>query len=490
MLDKVQVTPVSTTNEVRTSPSCNAPKPMRERRAFGYSPKPLLPRTLKEAHQLADIIHRSKLAPRGFETPESCLVGILYGMEVGLSPIAALQRMAIIDGRPTIWGDAALALVQASGLLVSFREELVDMGTNIGFVATCTVTRHGRNEPVTRTFSVDDAKRAGLWQKTGPWSQYPKRMLAMRARAFALRDAFPDVLAGLYLREEIEPSEQIVPSQQITSEYPVGKTKPENATPPVQPKSKKPNDPEPVQSDGSPRRAPPPPVIEQVAVDPRDHIEKDANALITLFDDALCCAFDPETLEEIREEFQPKIDRLAKTHIEQAGRVFLKHEGRVAGINISPSGQPQTVNQLMETKNYPDGNNTPPNHPSQDSLQVKLPSVSRRRPTKGFVSSRIRPIGLLALNARQRLFALQDDSNPQDGTDDHTKTHPLADVNNLISPNTSMFALQHARTQPEPSVLLTSQHPDALSPQHQTVGQSEPALTASKVSDPVHTADQ
>ena len=58
MLDKVQVTHVPTTNEVLNAPPCKAPKPTRERRAFGYSPKPLLPRTLKEAHQLADIIHR------------------------------------------------------------------------------------------------------------------------------------------------------------------------------------------------------------------------------------------------------------------------------------------------------------------------------------------------------------------------------------------------------------------------------------------------
>jgi len=145
-------------------------------------------------------------------------VGILYGMEVGLSPIAALQRMAIIDGRPTIWGDAALALVQASGLLISIREEIQEdatQATGNRLTAICTVTRNSRAEPVTKTFSVEDAKRAGLWQKPGPWTDYPKRMLAMRARAFALRDAFPDVLAGLYLREELEP---VTTSQQSTME--------------------------------------------------------------------------------------------------------------------------------------------------------------------------------------------------------------------------------------------------------------------------------
>ena len=86
------------------------------------------------------------------------------------------------------------------------RRGLVRNGTDIirSKTAICMVLRSGRSEPITRTFSIDDAKRAGLWQKPGPWTDYPDRMLMMRARAFALRDAFPDVLMGLYLREEFE----------------------------------------------------------------------------------------------------------------------------------------------------------------------------------------------------------------------------------------------------------------------------------------------
>ena len=47
-----------------------------------------------------------------------------------------------------------------------------------------------------------DAKRAGLWGKSGPWTQYPDRMLLFRARGFALRDAFGDYLRGLRTVEE------------------------------------------------------------------------------------------------------------------------------------------------------------------------------------------------------------------------------------------------------------------------------------------------
>jgi hypothetical protein len=55
---------------------------------------------------------------------------------------------------------------------------------------------------VTVSFSVSDAKRAGLWGKSGPWANYPERMLKYRARGFCLRDAFPDVLKGLITIEE------------------------------------------------------------------------------------------------------------------------------------------------------------------------------------------------------------------------------------------------------------------------------------------------
>src|SRR5690606_6210149 len=63
--------------------------------------------------------------------------------------------------------------------------------------------------PIKATFSVADAKKAGLWGKQGPWQQYPKRMLSMRARAFALRDGFADVLRGLGIAEEVQDHQPI-----------------------------------------------------------------------------------------------------------------------------------------------------------------------------------------------------------------------------------------------------------------------------------------
>jgi hypothetical protein len=169
----------------------------------GAPPLPIVPRSLEEALTLARAVVASGMAPHGLETPEACLIAILHGLEVGLTPLSALQRIAVIDGRPTIWGDGAMALVRASGLCRAVRE-WIEGDAPQDWTAFCEVLRRGESDPVTCRFGVEDARRAGLWGKPGPWSLYPRRMLQMRARAFALRDVFADVLGGLYLREEIE----------------------------------------------------------------------------------------------------------------------------------------------------------------------------------------------------------------------------------------------------------------------------------------------
>jgi hypothetical protein len=149
------------------------------------------------------MVAASDFAPKEFKgKPESCLLAIQHGSEVGLSPMQSLQSIAVINGRPTIWGDAALALVQSSSQCVYVREYTDGDGDNL--TAFCEVQRRGYPQPTVAKFSVADAKKAGLWGKTGPWTQYPGRMLALRARGFALRNAFADALRGLVTAEEAQ----------------------------------------------------------------------------------------------------------------------------------------------------------------------------------------------------------------------------------------------------------------------------------------------
>ena len=163
----------------------------------------LTPGNFEGLWRLSEIMAASGMMPKNIERPETVFVAVQMGLEVGLSPMSAVQNIAVVNGRPTIWGDAMLGLVRGSGLLAAISE--VTTGEGDATTAVCTVTRRDDPGETVGKFSVADAKRAGLWGKAGPWTQYPRRMLQMRARGYALRDKFPDVLKGLHAREEVEP---------------------------------------------------------------------------------------------------------------------------------------------------------------------------------------------------------------------------------------------------------------------------------------------
>lgn len=150
----------------------------------------------------ATSVFRGGWAPKGFDSIESCAIAMAKGAELGLSHLESLSSIAVVNGRPSIWGDAMLALVLASGKLEDHKREEIGTPGEDDWGFRVRVKRLGMPSWVEETFTVEDAKRASLWKKTGPWTQYPRRMLEMRARGFALRNAFPDVLRGLISVEE------------------------------------------------------------------------------------------------------------------------------------------------------------------------------------------------------------------------------------------------------------------------------------------------
>jgi hypothetical protein len=170
----------------------------------------LAPQTMAEAMDFSKMISHSQMVPKQYQgKPQDVLVAIQWGYELGLQPLQALQNIAVINGKPSVYGDAALALVKNDPRCAGVSETVT--GDGDAKTATCLVKRrYGDDiEETVRTFSVRDAKMARLWGKPGPWQQYPDRMLMMRARGFALRDAFPDALKGVITAEEAQdmPSE-------------------------------------------------------------------------------------------------------------------------------------------------------------------------------------------------------------------------------------------------------------------------------------------
>lgn len=175
----------------------------------------LVPTSLEDQYRLARYYHNSGLMPRGLDTPEKVLVALQMCFEQGLPPMSSIGKIAVINGTPSMFGDLPLALVSKSGKLKEHKEwwfgkdgKPVADSAPIEQIAgaSCTTYRTGM-EPLTRSFTIEDAKLAQLWGKKSPsgnpspWVLYPKRMLQMRARSWALKDRFGDVLIGISIME-------------------------------------------------------------------------------------------------------------------------------------------------------------------------------------------------------------------------------------------------------------------------------------------------
>lgn len=194
-------TEIAVHNDAANAMSQSLPAP-KAKLTVGNKPSAIVPVDFEGAYRIANVVVSAGMAPKTLSTVEKAMVAILHGLEVGLTPMAALQAIAVINGRPTIWGDGAIGLVRSSGLLEWMKEYFEGDGPTLK--AVCILKRRGEPEPVRGEFSMQDAKMAGLLGKEGPWQNYPKRMLQNRARAWPLRDTFADVLKGLHIREEVE----------------------------------------------------------------------------------------------------------------------------------------------------------------------------------------------------------------------------------------------------------------------------------------------
>jgi hypothetical protein len=159
----------------------------------------LVPQNFGELERLATILCKSDIVPKDLQgKAANVLLVLMYGNEIGITPAQALQNVMVVNGRPSLWGDATMGLCIASEVY----EDSKDSFDETTMTATFRAKRKGKDW-VVRTFSQKDAEKAKLWTKQGPWQEYPKRMLFHRARSWALRDTFPDVLKGIrYFEEE------------------------------------------------------------------------------------------------------------------------------------------------------------------------------------------------------------------------------------------------------------------------------------------------
>ena len=183
----------------------------------------MIPRDMEGLYRIATMFYKSEGLKRGdIKSVFDVFLILSHGQAVGFHPVQAMNGIMVVNGRTTIWGDAALALCRNSEKCEGVKEWIEGEGENS--IAFCECKRKDESESNTRSFTVGEAKQAGLWNRN-VWKSYPKRMLQMRARAYALRDAFADVLSGLSITEEVRDYDVFDPEQANGDDPPLGKVK-------------------------------------------------------------------------------------------------------------------------------------------------------------------------------------------------------------------------------------------------------------------------
>lgn len=148
--------------------------------------------------KLAQRVNTTPFVPKAMQgKPEHVLACVLYGRELGLGPMQALNSIHVIEGRAAASPELMRALVASAG-------HRIDITENTNEACSMKGIRVDTGAEATVRWTVEDAKLAGLTGKDN-WRKYPRAMLAARCTSELCRLLFPDVIAGLsYTPEEIQ----------------------------------------------------------------------------------------------------------------------------------------------------------------------------------------------------------------------------------------------------------------------------------------------
>jgi hypothetical protein len=147
------------------------------------------------AHELAV----SQMLPKQYQkNPSNLLWAIQYAEALQVHPMAAINGIHVIEGKPTASAQLIGGLVRRAGHVMRVKFDRQSM------TATAVIIRVDDPDfTFESVWTMDRAKAANLTNKS-VWKQYPDAMLKARAITEVARDACPEALFGvIYTPEEL-----------------------------------------------------------------------------------------------------------------------------------------------------------------------------------------------------------------------------------------------------------------------------------------------
>lgn len=169
----------------------------------GYALKPT---TFKELIELCTILSRSTFIPKAYQGQVGDIVAASQmGARFGWDPLTSLQSIAVVNGTPTVWGDALRALVFSDPNFSGVKEEELKGTKPEEQGYRCTLSHKTRGD-LTEVFTMDMAQKAGLTNSMA-YKNHPMSMCRRRAFGRCANAWFPEATKGLYTREIVEESQ-------------------------------------------------------------------------------------------------------------------------------------------------------------------------------------------------------------------------------------------------------------------------------------------
>lgn len=177
----------------------------------GYkSPLALNVQVMREIYQIAQAFSMSNLVPEAYRgRPNSvghanCFVALSMGFELDLPPMQALTHIVVVNGRPAVDGQLAIALANRRAPIVGpMRFDEGGKGDE-QFCVAWAIDKASK-ERVEYRLSIADAKAAGWLDKgMSHWKKDPRLMLRYRSASYLIRTTYPDAILGLSTKDELE----------------------------------------------------------------------------------------------------------------------------------------------------------------------------------------------------------------------------------------------------------------------------------------------